>query len=73
MTDQNQKPGVIRRDAVRMVRQPALVDCGNATDGHAATPMTVVPLLDGDRIAGFEVRCGCGSVAVVECVYGKET
>ena len=28
---------------------------------------------DGDRIAGFEIRCGCGATAVVECVYGKES
>ncbi|MBL8752631.1 MAG: hypothetical protein JNK15_04965 [Planctomycetes bacterium] len=72
MSDPNHKPGVIRRDAVRMATQPALVDCGSTEQGHAARPITVVPLLDGDRIAGFEVRCGCGAVAVVECVYGKE-
>ncbi len=68
-----QNPGVIRRDAVRYVKQPALVDChGSATD-HGASPIAVVPLLDGDRIAGFEIRCGCGASAVVECVYGKES
>jgi hypothetical protein len=33
----------------------------------------VVPLLDGDRLAGFEVRCGCGASAVVECVYAEES
>ncbi len=71
MTDQSQKPGVIRRDAVRLMGQPALVDCGNAAAGHGSA-ITVVPLLDGDRIAGFEIRCGCGSTAVVECVYAKE-
>lgn len=67
-----QKPGVIRRDAVRLVRQPAMVDCGSSTDGHRSQPITVVPLLDGDVVAGFEIRCGCGSTAVVECVYQKE-
>jgi hypothetical protein len=72
MSDCNQKSGVIRRDAVRLAQKPALIDCGSTADGHAARPITVVPLLDGDRIAGFEVRCGCGAVAVVECVYGKE-
>lgn len=72
MTETNRKPGVIRRDAVRLVRQPAMVDCGATGDGHASQPLTVVPLLDGDRIAGFEIRCGCGSSAVVECVYAKE-
>lgn len=73
MTDGSDKRGVIRRDAVRLSRQPAMVDCGTTEPGHPAVAITVVPLLDGDRIAGFEVRCGCGAAAVVECVYGKET
>jgi hypothetical protein len=73
MTTPNDKPGVIRRDAVRLVAQPALVACGAGGDGTAAQPLTVAPLLDGDRIAGFEIRCGCGVSAVVECVYAQET
>ncbi|MCK5943473.1 MAG: hypothetical protein KAI24_15940 [Planctomycetes bacterium] len=60
---------VIRRDNVRVVAQPAMLDCGTVTEGGPAVPMAVVPLLDGDRVAGFEVRCGCGASAVVECVY----
>ncbi len=72
-TAQNPKPGVIRRDAVRIVAQPAMVDCGAPADGKAAHALTVVPLLDGDRIAGFEVRCGCGAATVVECVYAQES
>ena len=48
-----------------------IVDCGNGTPGQG--PLAVVPLLDGDRIAGFEIRCGCGATAVVECVYPTET
>lgn len=72
MADSSNQPGVIRRDAVRLVAQPALIDCGTASEGHAAQPMAVVPLLDGDRIAGFEIRCGCGASAIVECVYAKE-
>jgi hypothetical protein len=73
MTEGTQKPGVIHRSAVRLVQQPALVDCGTVADGHTAQPIAVVPLLDGDRIAGFEIRCGCGATAVVECVYQKES
>lgn len=73
MTDSESKPGIIRRDAVRLVRQPAMVDCGTASNGHAGAPIAVVPLLDGDKIAGFEIRCGCGASAVVECIYGEET
>ena len=60
---------VIRRESVREVAQPAMLDCGSAEDGRQAAPMAIVPLLDGDRVAGFEVRCGCGSSAIVECVY----
>jgi len=63
------KNNVIRRDSVRVVAQPAMLDCGTVTDGQQATPMAIVPLLDGDRVAGFEVRCGCGASAIVECVY----
>lgn len=72
MSPTTRNPGVIRRDAVRLVAQPALVDC-NRDGEHGARSIAVVPLLDGDRIAGFEVRCGCGAAAVVECVYAKET
>ncbi len=65
-------PGVIRRDAVRIVRQAAMVDC-TAGSGAGKGPIAVVPLLDGDRLAGFEIRCGCGCSAVVECVYPSES
>jgi hypothetical protein len=60
--------GVIRRDAVRVVSQPAMVDCS----GSHASAITVVPLMDGDRVAGLEVRCGCGASALIECVYEPE-
>ena len=63
---------VIRRDNVRLVAQPAMLDCGTATNGKNATPLAVVPLLEGDRVAGFEIRCGCGASAVVECVYEEK-
>ena len=68
----NDNRGVIRGAAVRRVEQPALVDCTSKAEGSVARPIAVVPLLDGDRIAGFEIRCGCGASAVVECVYDKE-
>jgi hypothetical protein len=68
--DQAPRPsrGVIRRDAVRVVAQPAMVDCSSS---HASA-ITVVPLMDGDRVAGLEVRCGCGANALIECVYEPE-
>lgn len=71
MTDSPTRPGVIRKDAVRLVPQAALVDCSSAAAG--AGPLAVVPLMDGDRVAGFEIRCGCGASAVVECVYPTES
>lgn len=66
------EPGVIRSAAVRLVGQPALVDCSSTAQNGAARTIAVVPLLDGDRVAGFEIRCGCGAAAVVECVYDQE-
>lgn len=73
MTNAGSDPrGVIQSAAVRLVAQPALVDCTSKV-GEVAKPIAVVPLLDGDRVAGFEIRCGCGAAAVVECVYEKES
>ena len=71
MTTPRSRPhDVISRDSVRVVAQPAMLGCGDGDDSATSgTPMAVVPLLDGDRVAGFEVRCGCGAAAVVECVY----
>ncbi|MGC6487977.1 MAG: hypothetical protein ACON4Z_10055 [Planctomycetota bacterium] len=67
-TPRRTQPDVISRDSVRVVAQPAMLGCGDDA-GAGGAPMAVVPLMDGDRVAGFEVRCGCGAAAVVECVY----
>ena len=72
MSDSPNKPGVIRKSAVRLVAQPALVDC-SSSGAPGQGPLAVVPLLDGDRVAGFEIRCGCGASAIVECVYPDQT
>ena len=61
--------GVIRRDQVRLLAQPAMVECSAAPDGAT---MTVVPLMDGDRVAGLEVRCACGASTLIECVYDPQ-
>jgi hypothetical protein len=71
MSETQSQKGVLRRDSVRVLTQPALVDCSASPAGQQT--IAVVPLLDGDRVAGFEIRCGCGANAVVECVYRKET
>lgn len=65
----NSRIDVIARDQVRIAAQAAMLDCGTGEDGRPTPPLAVVPVLDGDRIAGFEVRCGCGAAALVECVY----
>ncbi len=57
---------VIQRTAVRRIPQPVMIDCGTAEGG---APIVVVPLMDGDRVAGLEIRCGCGASTLVECVY----
>ena len=67
-TSGSDNKGVIRRDAVRLIPQPAMVGCADGGQG----PIAVVPLMDGDRVAGLEVRCACGARAVVECVYTPE-
>lgn len=58
--------GVIPAHAVKRVAQPVMVECGA---GNAQDALSVVPLLEGNRIAGFEVRCRCGESVIVECVY----
>jgi hypothetical protein len=58
--------GVIPAHAVKRVAQAVMVECGGAAEADA---LAVVPLLDGQRIAGFEVRCACGRSVIVECVY----
>lgn len=63
------KNNIIQRDNVRLVAAPAMLDCATVTDGKPAQTMAVVPLLDGERVAGFEVRCGCGASTIIECVY----
>ena len=63
-----QTRGVLRRDNVRVVSQPAMVDCSSQ---HSSN-ITVVPLMDGDRVAGLEVRCSCGANTLIECVYAPE-
>ena len=66
------KNNVIGRNNVRLVAQAAMLHCGTITDdaqNQQVNQVAVVPLLDGDRVAGFEVRCGCGGTAIIECVY----
>ena len=60
---------VIPAGAVRQTAQPVLVDCGNGVGPESNRAISVIPLMEGDLVAGIEVRCTCGSSVVVECVY----
>ena len=62
-------PNVISGERVRRVTQPVIVNCGSR---DSETPMTVVPLVDGDVIAGLEVHCRCGADLLIECVYEED-
>ncbi|MEM7199128.1 MAG: hypothetical protein AAF628_02615 [Planctomycetota bacterium] len=70
MSDKPDSQPVIRGTAVRRIDAPVVVD-SSAGQGSAAT-MTVIPLMAGDRVEGFEVRCQCGTCVIVECVYEAE-
>ena len=72
MTDPDQDTGVIPAERVRRLEQPALVDCGGKHESSGQGSLTVVPLIEGSRIAGLEIRCSCGAAAVVECIYPPE-
>ncbi len=67
MTDASERI-VIPGRAVRRVAAPVVVECTDPAQAGADT-MTVIPLVNGDRVEGFEVRCQCGSSVVVECLY----
>ncbi len=64
--------GVIPARTVRRLDQTALVECGSASEKPDTPTLTIVPLVDGDQVAGLEIRCACGASAIVECVYGAE-
>lgn len=60
---------VIPSGAVRRTTQPVVVDCSPSNHSAAGSTISVLPLMDGDVVAGIEVRCGCGSSVLVECHY----
>ncbi len=56
----------IPAERVVHVQQPALV-AGGSQDGSES--VTVIPIVEGQHIVGLEIRCRCGSHAVVDCIY----
>lgn len=61
------RSNVIPADRVRRASHAALVDTGPHTGG-----LTVVPIVEAGRVAGFEIRCRCGCHAFVECLPAEE-
>ncbi len=72
MAEPSASRGVIPADAVRASAHPVLVGCGQSGEGPGQKPISVVPVLDGNTVAGFEVRCHCGASVIVECIYEEE-
>ena len=64
--------GVIPGNVVHRADQPVLVDSSQGEAQPTNHPITVVPVLDGDSIVGFEVRCSCGASVIVECIYEEK-
>lgn len=72
MAEPPARRGVIPGNVVRRADQPVLVDCNQGAAKSGSHPITVVPVIDGKDIAGFEVRCSCGASVIVECVYEEK-
>ena len=64
---------VIPSGSVRRTTQPVVVDCSPRTDTTVGGTISVIPLMDSDVVSGIEVRCGCGSSVLVECLYDSPT
>lgn len=62
--------GVIRGDQIQRAAQPVVIEC--AQEPESGGTLSVVPVMDGDLVAGLEIRCSCGTSAIVECVYPQE-
>ena len=72
MTDSSRERRVIPARTVRRLDQSVLVDCGSGSADSGNKRLTIVPLVDGDLVAGLEIRCTCGASAVIECLYDAE-
>jgi hypothetical protein len=63
---------VIPRAAVRLAPQAAQIDCTSRAHAPGTGTLVVVPLVDGPRVAGLQIRCSCGATAVIECIYEEQ-
>ena len=69
MAEPPARRGVIPGNVVHRADQPVLVDCSHGEQGPTRQPISVVPVVDGNTVVGFEVRCSCGASVIVECIY----
>ncbi len=58
----------IPANRVVTVNKAAIVAGSADTGTH---PITVIPLVSGNHVAGLEIRCRCGAHVVVDCVYDE--
>ena len=60
---------IIPADIVHRTSQHVLVDNAENVNCENDRTVSVVPLMSGNQVSGIEVRCSCGSIVVIECVY----
>ena len=69
MSESSSQRRRIPAGAVRRTTQPVIVGCGEEAGTSVDRAVSVLPLMDGDVVAGIEVRCNCGTSVLIECVY----
>lgn len=53
----------------RVVMEPTPVVIGQGVTGHK---QDVKVLLTDDQVSSIEIRCSCGEVILLDCVYGTQ-
>lgn len=59
---------ILRPTEVRRISQPIILDPTSGSEG-SDNCMSVIPVMDGEDVAGMDIRCNCGSRMLIECVY----
>lgn len=74
MDEHDDRRTLIPASRARPSAHPVLVQPGQRHDesGAERAGLTVRPIVEDGRVAGFEIRCGCGNCAFVECVESPE-
>jgi len=61
---------ILRPTEVRRISQPIILDPTSGSEGNDNC-MSIIPVMDGEEIAGMDIRCNCGSRMLIECVYDE--